>query len=206
LDKNNVAPTPDLDVDRFNRWAPTYDQSMMQRWFFGPVHTKMIQLLMREGPKDPQCSILDIGCGTGCLLHDISLQWPEARLYGVDPAEQMLAEAHRHNPNVTFMRAPAESLPFPDQTADMVISSISFHHWIDQQRGVREVARVLRPGGWFCLADHNFVLARLFGDKVRSSKEIRAIMIGAGLTIRHHQRMGISFVLVTLAQKPVVCN
>jgi ubiquinone/menaquinone biosynthesis C-methylase UbiE len=201
MSSKNEPATSHPDIARFNRWAATYDQSMMQRWFFGPIHDQIIHLLLREGPKDPQCTILDIGCGTGRLLRAVSAYWPEAQLLGVDPAEQMLSEARRHNPNATFMLAPVESLPLPDQIADMVLSSISFHHWADPQRGVQEVARVLRSGGWFCLADHIFLPARLFGDKVRSGKQIRALMNGASLTVRQHQRMGIRFVLITLAQK-----
>ena len=202
MGKDIAPPASDVDVDRFNRWAPTYDQSMMQRWFFGPVHAEIIKQLLRVGPQDPQCCIIDVGCGTGRLLRAIAPYWPQAQLFGVDPAKQMLAEAHRLNPKVNFVRAPAEFLPFPDQTADMVLSSISFHHWADQQRGIGEVARVLRPGGWFCLADHTFLPARWFGDKVRSDKDIYSLMNAAGLTVRQHQRMGIRFVLITLAQKP----
>jgi ubiquinone/menaquinone biosynthesis C-methylase UbiE len=201
MDKRNEPSQTDLDITRFNRWASTYDRSLMQRWFFEPVHAKMIDLLTREGLKDPQCTIIDVGCGTGRLLRNFSTHWPQAKLIGVDPAEEMLCEAHRHNPNATFMLAPAEALPLPDQTANVVLSSISFHHWANPQRGVQEVARVLVPGGWFCLADHNFLPARWFGDKVKSGKQISALMRGAGLNVRQRQRMGIRFVLITLAQK-----
>lgn len=200
---SNGPSTSDPDVIRFNRWAATYDQSPMQRWFFGRVHTKMIRLLMYAGSKNPLCTIFDIGCGTGRLLQEITTEWPQAHLIGIDPAEEMLCEASRHNPNATFILAPAELLLVADLTADIVLSSISFHHWADPSKGVQEVARVLRPGGWFCLADHNFLPARLFGDKVRSSREITTLMTGAGLTIRQQHRMGIPFVLITLAQKPI---
>jgi ubiquinone/menaquinone biosynthesis C-methylase UbiE len=203
MDKRNESTASDPDVIRFNRWAPTYDQSLMQSWFFGPVHTNMIRLLMREGLHNPLYSIIDLGCGTGRLLQNISTHWPQAQVFGVDPAEEMLCEAHRQNPNASFMLAPAESLPLPDDSVDIALSSISFHHWADPERGVQEVARVLRPGGWFCLADHIFLPARLFGDKVRSKKEIGALMIGAGLTIHQHYRMAVRFVLITLAQKPI---
>lgn len=206
MNKRNERSAADLDITRFNRWAATYDRSLMQIAFFGPVHAKIISLLKQKGPQDPQCTIVDIGCGTCRLLRTVSANWPEAALFGVDPAEQMLLAAHRHNPNVTFILAPAESLPLPDQTAEMVLSSISFHHWADPQRGIQEVARILRPGGWFCLADHIFLPARLFGDNVKSRNQIRALMTGAGLSIRQHQSMGVRFVLITLAQKPVTRN
>lgn len=172
----------------------------MQRLFFGPVHSKMLDLLAQEGPKDPSC-IIDVGCGTGRLLRAASIRWPEAQLFGVDPAEHMVSEADRLNPHAIFKLASAESLPFPDQTADIVLSSLSFHHWADQIKGVEEIARVLRSGGLFCLADHTFLLAQLFGEKVKSREQIQALLVGAGLTVRQHQRLGMRFVLITLAQK-----
>lgn len=200
MDNNIVPSTTDYDVKRFNQWAATYDQSVMQRWFLGPVHSKMLDLLMQELQDPPRC-IIDVGCGTGRLLRAASVRWPEAQLFGVDPAEQMVSEAIRLNPSATFKLAPAESLPFSDQTADLVLTSLSFHHWADQTKGLQEIARVLRPGGLFCLADHAMLLLKLFGEKVKSRNQIRALIIGAGLAVRKHQRLRMRAVLITLAQK-----
>jgi len=197
-----VPSTTNSDVKRFDRWAATYDQSVLQRLYFGPVHSKMLDLLVQEGLKDPPSCIIDVGCGTGRLLRAASGRWPKVQLFGVDPAEQMVVEATRLNPNVIFKIAPAESLPFLDQTADIVLSSLSFHHWANQEKGLQEIARVLRPGGLFCLADHNIIsLAKLFGEKVKSREQIRALMIGAGFTVQQQQKLGMRFVLITLAQK-----
>jgi ubiquinone/menaquinone biosynthesis C-methylase UbiE len=197
-----MPSTPNSDVKRFDRWAVTYDQSVLQRLYFGPVHSKMIDLLVREGPKDAPSCIIDVGCGTGRLLRAASARWPEAQLLGVDPAEKMVAEATRLNANAVFKLASAESLPFPDQTTDIVLSSLSFHHWVDQEKGLQEIVRVLRPGGFFCLADHNVILlAKLFGERVKSREQIRASMTSAGLTLRRQQRLAMRFVLITLAQK-----
>jgi ubiquinone/menaquinone biosynthesis C-methylase UbiE len=188
------------DVKRFDRWAPTYDRSPLQKLYFEPVHAAMLDLLARE-LKDVPRFIVDVGCGTGRLLRAATARWPEARLFGVDPAEQMLSVAARLNPHATFQLAPAETLPFSDQTAELVLSSLSFHHWSNQAKGVHEVARVLRPGGFFCLADYRILLTRLFGGKVKSGKEIRALMTSAGLAVRRQQGLGIRFVLISLAQK-----
>ena len=197
-----LPSTTNSDVKRFDRWAATYDQSVLQRLYFVPIHSKMLSLLVQEGPKDRVSCIIDVGCGTGRLLRAASFCWPEARLFGVDPAGQMVAEATRLNPNAIFKLASAESLPFPDQTADIVLSSLSFHHWANHEKGLHEIARVLRPGGFFCLSDHNIILlAKLFGEKVKSREQIRALMIDAGLTIRQQRRLGMRFVLITLAQK-----
>jgi len=197
-----VPSTTNSDVKRFDRWAATYDQSVLQRLYFGPVHSKMLDLLVREGLTGAPSCIIDVGCGTGRLLRAASVRWPKAQLLGVDPAEKMVAEAARLNPNAIFRLAPAESLPLPDQTADIVLSSLSFHHWVDQKKGLQEIVRVLRLGGFFCLADHDvMLLAKLLGERAKSREQIRALMTGAGLTVRQQQRLGMRFVLITLAQK-----
>ncbi len=191
----------DKDVGRFGRWAPTYESSGLQRWLFGPVHARMLDLLMAYGPAIPPRRVLDVGCGTGRLLRAVAARWPEAELIGVDAAEGMVAEARRLNPGARFENAAAESLPLPNSSADLVLSSISFHHWADQAKGLREVARVLRPGGWFCLADHEFPLGRLWGDKVRTRREVRELMKEAGLEVKRQVASGLTFIEFTLAQK-----
>jgi ubiquinone/menaquinone biosynthesis C-methylase UbiE len=204
LDNKTVPSKSGRDVERFNRWAPRYDQSVMQRLLFGPVHSKMLDLLITKGPKNPPRRIIDVGCGTGRLLRAASAYWPEAELLGVDPAGQMISEAQRLNPKAIFKVASSESLPFPDHTADIALSSVSFHHWSDQKKGLQEIARVLRPDGWFCLADITFLLAKWFerlGGKVRSRQQIRAQVLGAGLRVLQQQNLRMRFMLITLAQK-----
>ena len=201
-DNKIMKSKTNTDVERFNRRAASYEKSVRQKLLFGPVQSQMLNLLIREGPKDPPGCIIDIGYGTGRLLRTASEHWAQAQLFGVDPAEQMISEAHRLNPKVTFKIASAESLPFPDQTADIILSSLSFHHWADPQKSFQEIARVLRPGGWFCLADLIIPLAALFHDKFKNYEQIRKLMIGAGLIVRQHQRVRMRFVLITLAQKP----
>jgi ubiquinone/menaquinone biosynthesis C-methylase UbiE len=174
----------------------------MQRFFFGPIHSRILSLLDEQlGPKAPPDSVIDVGCGTGRLLRAAAFRWPTARLLGVDPAQHMVSEAQRLNSNATFAVSLAESLPFPDGAADVILTSMSFHHWADQERGIREVARVLRSGGFFCLADHAFVPAKLLGERVKSRQEIRALMAGAGLIVRR-QSLTLPFILYSLAQKP----
>ena len=124
MDDKIVPPTTTRDVARFDRWAATYDESILQRWYFGPVHARMLDLLMQEGPEKPPRYIVDVGCGTGRLLRAFSVRWPEAQLIGVDPAGQMVSQAVRLCPKATFKVASAESLPLPDESADIVLSSV----------------------------------------------------------------------------------
>jgi ubiquinone/menaquinone biosynthesis C-methylase UbiE len=128
----------------------------------------MLKLLEEQlGSKEPSV-ILDVGCGTGRFLRAAASKWPKTHLFGVDPAPQMVSEARRVNPNATLLVASAESLPLTDQSAEIVVTTVSFHHWADQEQGVHEIARVLRPGGLFCLADHAFLPARLLEKRVKS--------------------------------------
>lgn len=145
--------------------------------------------------------VLSISVAERVACCEPSIHWPTAELFGVDPAERMVSEASRLNPKAVFKLASAESLPFDDRTVDVVLSSMSFHHWGDQRKGIREIVRVLRPGGVLCLADHAFPLARLAGEKVKSRTQVRELAISAGLTILAQKSAGLPFLHITFAQK-----
>jgi ubiquinone/menaquinone biosynthesis C-methylase UbiE len=141
------------DVDRFNRWAGTYDRHWMQRIIFGPIQQAVLQLAAEQ--VSLPSAILDVGCGTGKLLKSAESRFPGAKLVGVDAAIEMVKYAQASNPigTIQFQQAMAEELPFPNASFDLVFSTMTFHHWPDQTRGIAEVARVLSPGGRWLLAD-----------------------------------------------------
>jgi len=142
------------DVDRFGEWAPTYEQHWMQRRIMGPVQETVLEMAAAQVPRP--AAILDIGCGTGRLLRAAAARFPGARLDGVDAADGMIKQAIATLPaglQIQFQQATAESLPFPDGSFDLVFSTMTFHHWSDQQRAIGEVRRVLAPGGRWLLAD-----------------------------------------------------
>lgn len=142
------------DVERFDRWAETYERHWMQRLIFAPVQRTVLELAAQEVPR-PR-AVLDVGCGTGRLLRAAAAQFPAAELVGVDPASNMLAQGRLAAPDgrsIRFEQASAEQLPFPDAHFDLVFSTLTFHHWADQPKAVIEVGRVLAPGGRWLLAD-----------------------------------------------------
>lgn len=152
------------DVERFDRWAPTYDRSWAQWIFFGPIHRGAVNVA--KGLKPDPTRIIDVGCGTGALLRVAARHFPETDLVGADASAEMIRMADAANAlpdRLRFVRAPAEELPFADENFDLAFSTISFHHWADQRQGLREVARGLAPGGLFLLADHFVIpLQRVF--------------------------------------------
>ncbi|WP_424030304.1 class I SAM-dependent methyltransferase [Methanoregula sp.] len=138
------------DVEKFNCWSSTYEDSGFQYLYFDQIHKGVLSLVnVKSAPGD----IVDVGCGTGRLLRKIRERWPYARPIGIDPAEGMVKKARQMMPDSTFIVCPAKSIPLPDTSVDLVFSTTSFHHWSDQLQGIREIRRVLRPGGQFFLAD-----------------------------------------------------
>ena len=127
-------PDSKSDVEPFARWADTYDASILQRLYFTPIHTAMLDLLT-DADTTRGMVILDVGCGTGRLLRAASRRWPEAEPFGVDPAVQMVNNARRLTPQGTFRVGSAETLQLRDESADIVLSSVSFHHWTDTVLG-----------------------------------------------------------------------
>lgn len=99
---------------------------------------------------------LDLGTAVG---HTALAVAPRvARVVGIDLTEPMLdlarsLAAERGVTNVRFVRGDATELPFPDASFDVVTSRFSAHHYARPKQAVREVARVLRHGGRFVLAD-----------------------------------------------------
>jgi ubiquinone/menaquinone biosynthesis C-methylase UbiE len=131
--------------------------------------------------------VLDVGCGTGALLRQMNARLPNVlELIGVDPAVEMVRLARERAEGVEqFIQANAEQLPFADGHFDLVVSTSSFDHWVDQQRGVDEVARVLHPDGLFVLAD--LCAAWLSGSheagRARTPKAMTEVLRRAGFEV-----------------------
>jgi ubiquinone/menaquinone biosynthesis C-methylase UbiE len=90
--------------------------------------------------------ILDVGCGTGQLTADIARSGAHAT--GLDQSPEMLAEARKNFPALTFIEADAASFQF-DEPFDAVFSNAALHWVKDAEGAARSIARVLRPGGRF---------------------------------------------------------
>jgi ubiquinone/menaquinone biosynthesis C-methylase UbiE len=176
------------DVERFSEWAPSYDRHWMQRLLFTPVQRVVLDLAATEVPSPK--ALLDVGCGTGRLLRAAYYRFPSARAEGVDAAKGMVLEARRaaEDTPVHFQQAVAEALPFPDASFDLVMSTLTFHHWSDQPRAIAEVARVLRPGGRWVIADFMAsgpaaVITRLLGAHQFPARDVFDAML-AGSRLR----------------------
>ena len=176
------------DIERFDQWAGTYENSRLQRTFFDRIH--QTTLALATGIVHHPANVLDVGCGTGKLLRRARAFWPGAQFTGVDPANGMIEMAKRLTPDATFFTGMAEALPLQDASVELALSTTSFHHWQDQIAGIREIARVLRPGGHFILVDASFPdwFVRIFRPKrFHSPTQMRTLFIQAGLQVQTQQ-------------------
>lgn len=101
-----------------------------------------------------KATVADIGTGTGFVAAGLA---PRAvNVYGFDASAEMLAVAARNLekfPNVELRQAPGDSIPLPDATLDGVFANMYLHHAPDPAAAIREMARLLRPGGVLCITD-----------------------------------------------------
>lgn len=90
--------------------------------------------------------ILDVGCGPGHLVERLVERGLEVTGIDLDPVMIERAEA-RLGSRAELLAADVAALPFPDASFDVVVSTLSMHHWADYRAGLAEIARVLRPEG-----------------------------------------------------------
>jgi ubiquinone/menaquinone biosynthesis C-methylase UbiE len=137
----------------------------LMEWFFDTFlfRGQLRELRQRTATlarMQPGDAVLDVGCGTGTLAMDVARRMGRAgRVAGVDPGSQQIARARaktarRHMP-IEFQIGVIEQLAFPDQTFDVVLSTLMMHHLPAglKRQGLAEIARVLKPGGCLVIAD-----------------------------------------------------
>lgn len=93
--------------------------------------------------------LLDVACGPGLLLRAAVERGLEA--FGLDVSGEAVAMARRAVPAATVVQGSAEELPYPDASFDCVTCLGSIERFLDREKALREIARVLRPGGRFCV-------------------------------------------------------
>jgi len=93
--------------------------------------------------------ILDLGCGTGRFSTPLRQAF-SCRVIGVEPSAAMLKVA-RVKEDIVWLQGQAENLPFSDGALDLVFMSQVFHHLVDSRTALREIRRVLKPGGFLAI-------------------------------------------------------
>ena len=165
----------------FSRHAEQYESlALVQK----RVAERFLELFLGLGTV-PE-TLLDIGSGTGRIVNALSQKLPDSSVTGLDLAYGMLSSAKKSfvgNTGIKLVCGDAETLPFRDNSFDMVVST-STYQWLNPlATSFAEVWRVLKPGGRFCFA--------LFGEKtlfeLKDSYSTAVRLLQRCLSDRTHQ-------------------
>jgi ubiquinone/menaquinone biosynthesis C-methylase UbiE len=139
----------------------------------GPLYRRIAADVAGAGLTD-RAFVLDVGTGPGRVPVLIAQRCPSLTVEGIDLSEQMIARATQTvgaaaGSRVTYRVADVRALPYPDNSIDLVVSSLSLHHWTDVPAGLAEIRRVLRPDGQAWIYDVRHILHRVAEDRTSSN-------------------------------------
>lgn len=161
------------------------------------------EAMIRLSKVQPSDRVLEVACGPGF----VALLFAERarEVVGLDLTEALLQQARQRQRerglhNLQFVQGDAEQLPFPDGTFTIVACHKAFHHFSNPQKVLREIHRVLVPGGRFVLGDtlssddphqntlHNYIekLRDPSHVKMYGLSELTALLRDAGFSINEH--------------------
>lgn len=138
-------------IKQFTQWAENYDNPLTSITF-RQTNSHIVKLL---NPK-PNSSLLDVGCGSGILIQKLLTLNRNLKLYGLDITPKMVEVAKKkfiNNSSVKISLGSAIKMPYEDNSFDYVACASSFHHHPDPLLSVKEMIRVLKPGGKLIILD-----------------------------------------------------
>lgn len=119
---------------------------------FGNLEANL-RFLDESGVLQPLMRVLEIGTGSGSLLHTLRRRGMD--VVGVDISSERIVEAHARFGDMSIRQTEGVALPYPDASFDAVLSFDVIEHIPDPDAHLEEVRRVLKPGGWYLLQTPN---------------------------------------------------
>ena len=177
-------------------------------------HATMTDWGLQQVTVPRNASILDIGCGGGRTILKLSSMAPEGKIFGLDYSDASVAVAQETNAQeiangrVQIQHGSVAALPFPDRAFDIVTAVETHYYWPDLPANVREILRVLKPGGAFVLIAETYrggplrflyaIVMPLLRAAFLSDAEHRALLSEAGFTdVATHHRPGKNWICAT---------
>lgn len=173
-----------MQADEYRKLAEIEDRM----WYFRALHRRRAHWLGRLLPAGP-ARVLDAGCGTGGFIRMLRAARPEWTVTGADLSPLAVALA-RERTGATIVEASLTALPFPDGSHDAVTTGDVLYHIADTAAALRELARVLRPGGVVVVNEPAYRWLWSYHDEAVESRhrftrpELAGHFVTAGLDVR----------------------
>jgi demethylmenaquinone methyltransferase/2-methoxy-6-polyprenyl-1,4-benzoquinol methylase len=153
--------------EMFDSIAPRYD--FLNRVLSFGIDRSWRRFAVRQIKFSENGRILDVATGTGDVALEIAAQTPgSVSIVGVDFAKEMVElgrEKVKHSPyagRITLEVAPCEAIPFPEASFDSVTIAFGIRNVVDRPQGLREMCRVLKPGGRVVILEFSTPRSKLF--------------------------------------------
>jgi ubiquinone/menaquinone biosynthesis C-methylase UbiE len=177
-------------------------------------HAKMTDWGLQQVTVSKNATILDIGCGGGWTVRNLAALAPEGKVIGLDYSAASVAVSRDTNAKqieagrVEIEHGSVQALPFPDRTFDIVTAVETHYYWPDLPANVREIWRVLKPGGTFALIAETYrggplrliysIVMPLLRAAYLSDTEHRELLSRAGFTeVATKHRSGRNWICAT---------
>ena len=182
--------------EEFNRWAEAGRGEGMENDHL-PIVLPMLAMMNLQ----PDEVILDVGCGTGWLCRLIAQRLTQGEIVGMDVSDEMIHRAGTASagiPNVSFTMGSVDAIPQPTGRFTRALSVESAYYWPDPVAGLKEIHRVLRPGGSFWMLInyyrdnpycHQWARHYAIPTHLLSADEWAGLFRGAGFTGVSHRRI-----------------
>jgi SAM-dependent methyltransferase len=157
-------PEWEPDAENWLRWARTPHHDAY--WYYR--NSFFDQLVSPPGRRS-----VEIGCGEGRVARDLRARGHQVT--GIDSSPTLLVYARQEDTNSSYALADGAALPFPESCFDLAVAYNSLQVVADMRGTVREVARVLSPGGYFCICVSHPVtdVGRFIDDEADAAFAIR---------------------------------
>lgn len=175
-------------------------------WVMNRSHSRLTDWGLSDVRIDKHYSILDVGCGGGRTIQKLAALATDGRVCGVDYSDASVAAARRTNAGavtdgrVDILQGSVSQLPFPAATFDLVTAIETHYYWPSLVNDLREVRRVLKPGGRVVIVAETY---RRTGLKNAVERAVVRLVGGTCLTVADHRNAltDAGFVSVTAAEE-----
>ncbi len=206
--RESISKSESAVRQEYDRLAPIYDR----RW--QNYINKSLSFLLDFADFSPNASILDVACGTGEFARLLLEQNPQQQITGVDISESMLEIARnklKTYPNLSLCCTSVKSLPFDNDSFNLVICANAFHYFENPELALTELKRVLKPKGEILILDWcgDYWVLKLLNPMFRfidrayqrcyTQTELERLLNAAGFNVKKDSKVRFSLIWELMA-------